>query len=460
MTETTPTAQKTDAQEPSGPAAFALFALCLVNFVFGAYVGLDWLRPVLPLLPDNGGSAPFAMILGGAVSLVVNARPAGAADWGRIVLFFLALDVGGLLLLMAGVALTRHTGLDPWDGYGVIVGFPVGVAFLYVLSDFLMRRGLVPGCPSWRELRRRRKEAQQPYSGHYRPRHWVAGLVAGLVVAGLAWPSLAWLGDVAMLYMLNPRTAQPLALGMGLFAGLAMLLSRPPDGGIWGRSLLATLLAALLFPVFLVALDKSSVVWAPSADPDEVRSLAGVLISILGAMLPALMMVGVAAVKLGGLPTDPEVKPDDEAVPTGANPPLWKPLSFDHAAAAAILFIFVWAGLFGLLESLRGAIPAFEYPPMAALVMGLAAGVLPLAARPSGARGWAAVSAALLLTLAAMPAALAALVFAIRALFDPLPDIHTILAITHFGPLLPAAAIVSATAWVVGRHLPADGGSE
>ena len=452
MTKITPNGIKTDTQETNQITILAPFVLSVTNFFFASNVGLAWFRPLLPLLPDEHGSVPFAMILGGAMGLVFNARPAKAADWGRIVLFFLILDVGGLLLLMAGAALTRHTGLDPWDGYGIVIGASVGLGFLYLLSDFLMRRGLVPGCPSWRELRRRQKAERQPYSEHYQLRHWLAGLVTGLVVVGLAWPLLAWLGGVTMLYMLNPLTAQPLAMGMGLFAGITTALSRPPDGGTWLRTLFAALLAALLFPVFLIALDESAIILLPPAAPDELRSLAGLLISIFAAFVPSLAMVGIAALRLGGLPAGPDAKPDGEATPAATRPNRRRPLSFDHAVASAILFLSGWAGVYGLLEYLSGAIPTYSYPPMAALVMGLAAGALPLVVHPSGAKGWAYVSAALLLALAVMPATLVALTFAIRAWLDPLPDIHTILAVTHFGPLLPALAILATTAWMQGRH--------
>lgn len=125
------------------------------------FVGLDWLQQALPSLPVKAANFPVLGAWAFTLAILFRARPAGWADLRRICLFVFIVEVAAVLLVLAGAGLLRQSSLDPRSGEFMTIEFVATVGAIFLLCDFLMRLGLLPGCSSWRALRSQQKVEQQ-----------------------------------------------------------------------------------------------------------------------------------------------------------------------------------------------------------------------------------------------------------------------------------------------------------
>jgi len=125
------------------------------------FVGLDWLQQTLPSLPVKAANFPVLGTWAFTLAILLRARPAGWADLRRICLFILIVEVAAVLMVLAGSVLLRQSSLDPRSGEFMTIEFVATVGVIFLLCEFLMRLGLLPGCSSWRALRSQQKVEQQ-----------------------------------------------------------------------------------------------------------------------------------------------------------------------------------------------------------------------------------------------------------------------------------------------------------
>lgn len=163
MTETTRNDDSGEETGMPGPwPVLVILALPFACMIVLSFVGLDWLQQTLPSLPVKAANFPLLGTWAFTLAILFRTRPAGWADLRRICLFILIVEVAAVLLVLAGAGLLRQSSLDPRSGEFMTIEFVATVGVIFLLCEFLMRLGLLPGCSSWRALWRQKKVEQRP----------------------------------------------------------------------------------------------------------------------------------------------------------------------------------------------------------------------------------------------------------------------------------------------------------